>query len=210
MKRVILVCVFILLLFPIVNAGKYGEVEAWFKKTDGEWQNATATPTLKIGEPFWIKINMTAEENAALAYRLKEPGETKAFEVIEGPSKLGEAGHLGWKDANWSNTYQWKLKTTGNWSYGNAPLNILVKFTIKDYGDLYDDRVRFSIVNAYISSEEWEGSETETVEDYQENTKGKLNQNSEEKDFPWAYVGGGSLIILIIIGIWLYKRNRYY
>ena len=45
---------------------------------------------LKIGEPVEIKVEVISKINGHVSLKLKEPGVTKAFNVLNGPSKEDE------------------------------------------------------------------------------------------------------------------------
>lgn len=144
-----------------VEAGEceYGKVEAWARTLDengewGEWRNATVHETLKVHEPFQVKVKVTAKVECSVSLWLSEAGTIIAYETINGPSEI--AAHIppSHVSAGWNNTYQWTIRPTGNWTEGAAALNIRVQFHV-----LHDDKfVDFTIIAAYISSEEWEGN----------------------------------------------------
>ena len=145
-----------------VEAGEceYGKVEAWARTLDengewGEWRNATVHETLKVHEPFQVKVKVIAKTECSISLWLSRAGTIIAYEVVEGSSSgvgmdyaIFEDGMLGW-----SKTYQWTIRPTGNWTEGTAALNIRGAF----YQDGYK-YVDFTIIAAYISSEEWEGN----------------------------------------------------
>ena len=140
----------------------YGEVKAWVKfQGDNEWREAPVEDvTLKVHEPFEVKIEVTIKKKCHFDLNLYEPGVTPAYEVINGPSTMG-----GWADKfnvapTLNITYEWTLRTTGNWTHGTAPLNFLSQFTETEDYDY--DIIEKTILLAYISSEEWkENNENE-------------------------------------------------
>ena len=144
-----------------VEAGEceYGKVEAWARTLDengewGEWRNATVHETLKVHEPFQVKVKVIAKVDCALVdLSLERMGTIKAYEVVEGPSKIMDWIYNDNCSKGWSKTYQWTIRPTGNWTEGTAALNIRGAF----YQDGYK-YVDFTIIAAYISSEEWEGN----------------------------------------------------
>lgn len=135
---------------------EYGIVKAWFNG-----KNATVNDIqLKIGEPSEVKIEVSSKINGNVYVKLIEPGNTKAFDILNGPSKEDE-----WIDNlkienGWSKIYTWTIAPNGAWKNGNAPINIFVEFSkIKD-----DKKIQFSIANPYILDEQYTGAATTTTE----------------------------------------------
>ena len=146
-----------------VEAGEceYGKVEAWVRTLNengewGEWKNATVHETLKVHEPFQVKVKVTTKVECSVSLWLSRSGTISAYEVVEGSSSGIGMDHAIFEDGkvNWSNTYQWTIRPTGNWTNGVAALNIRTQFHVP-----YDNKfVDFTIIAAYIESEEWEGN----------------------------------------------------
>jgi sarcinarray family protein len=154
MAYVIIFIVVLLLNFQIADAAEneYGTVKAWF---DGK--NATVTGIeLKVGEPVEIKIEVESKINGHVFVKLTEPGVTKAFDVISGPSNQDERiDNLNIANG-WSKLFIWKIKPNGAWKNGNAPINILVSF----YNLKKDNQkpIQFTIANPYILDEQYAGA----------------------------------------------------
>jgi len=150
----IILIVVLLLNFQMADAAEneYGTVKAWF---DGK--NATVTGIeLKVGEPVEIKIEVESKINGHVFVKLTEPGVTKAFDVISGPSNQDERiDNLNIANG-WSKIFIWKIKPNGAWKNGNAPINIFVSFyNLKK--DLQKP-VQFTIANPYILDEQYSGA----------------------------------------------------
>ncbi len=131
---------------------EYGIVKAWCNN-----QPATVEGVkLKINEPIEIKVEVTSKVDASyIGLKLKEPGVTKSFDVISGPSDFGEYIIVDDIKSGWVKTYSWTICPNGNWTDGNAPINIFVQFS----KEINDDRfIRFSIANPHILSEQYSGS----------------------------------------------------
>ena len=140
---------------------EYGTVNAWVKLSDDtQWREAMVDGvTLKIHEPFKVKVQVTTKTECHVDISLYVPGVTKVFEVVEGPSKIGFGEDIGEYDipANWSKTYEWTVRPTGEWTEGWAPLNTNIQFTTSNIGDY--KIIDKTIIHAYISPEEWKESE---------------------------------------------------
>ncbi|CAG0989031.1 hypothetical protein METP2_02460 [Methanosarcinales archaeon] len=157
MKLFYFVLIFLLCDSQIVAGAEneYGIVKAWFNG-----KNATVNDIqLKIGEPSEVKIEVTSKINGNVYIKIIEPGNTKAFDILNGPSKEDE-----WIDnlkieTGWSKTYTWTIAPNGAWKNSNAPINIFVEFSkIKD-----DKKIQFSIANPYILDEQYSGAATRTT-----------------------------------------------
>ncbi len=86
---------------------------------------------------------------------LKEPGVTKSFDVISGPSDFGEWISEDDIKSGWVKAYTWTICPNGNWVDGNAPINIVVQFS-KEIDDVLF--IRYSIANPHIFDEQYSGS----------------------------------------------------
>lgn len=148
----ILILIVVFLSFQIVEGSEneYGIVKAWF---NGE--NATVSGSkLKVGEPFEIKVEVISKIDGDITLSLNEPGVTKAYDIISGPSKEDE-----WLDnmkigSGWSKTYTWSIVPNGAWKNGNAPINIFVQF----FKGNKDKKIQFTIANPYILDEQYSGA----------------------------------------------------
>ena len=151
---VIIIIAVVLLNFQIACAAdnEYGTVIARYNGI-----NSTVTGIeLKVGEPVEVQVEIESKINGHVTLILQEPGMTKAFEVLSGPSKVDEKISNFNIGSGWSQTYSWKLAPNGGWKNGNAPINLLVKFyNTKTKNDRI---VQFSIANPYIIDEQYFGA----------------------------------------------------
>ena len=153
----------------------YGEAKAWVKlPNETEWREAIVRGvTLKVHEPFKVKVQVATKTKCYIDVSLYIPGYTKVFEIIKGPSKIGYGEDISWH-SNYSGlikTYEWTVRPTGKWTGGWAPLNILIQFTQDPTG--YTNKIDKTIIHAYISPEEWNGSsENNQNEDKSHHTMG--------------------------------------
>ncbi len=145
------------LIFQMANGAEneYGIVRAWF---DGK--NATVNNVqLKIGEFAEVKVEVISKIKGDASIKLKEPGVTKAFNFISGPSKEEEWITNMNVDSGWSKIYVWTLSPNGEWKNGNAPINILVQFN----KGMIDKTIQFTIANPYILDEQYTGAASTTT-----------------------------------------------
>jgi sarcinarray family protein len=152
-KIIILIFALFFINLQIVSGAEneYGIVRAWF---NGE--NATVEGMqLKIGETVEVKVEVLSKINGDISLKLKEPGTTQAFNVINGASKQDE-----WIDSKIENgslkTYIWTISPNGVWKNGNAPINIFVQFN----KGMNNKKIQFTIANPYILDEQYTGATT--------------------------------------------------
>ena len=182
------------LLFPPISYAwecRHGEAYAWVKLAgDSEWREAVVrNVTLKVGEPFEVKIMVKTKIKCDVDISLYEPGLTKAYEVIEGPSENGEHITIYDCEKNWTKTYRWRLQSTQNWTEGYAPLNFNVWF-MRGLNDF--KHIEKTIIYAYISSEKW---------------KGNGNEGDGGKESHGGIPGFElSLLILAFLVMWRYRK----
>jgi sarcinarray family protein len=156
-KISILVLMLFFLIFQTAagSENEYGLVKAWF---NGE--NATVNGVeLKIGEPAEIRVEVMSKINGDVIIQLYEPGVSRAFEVINGPSVIEKRIDNLNIESGWSKTYTWTVAPSGSWKNGNAPINIFVQF----YKGMKDKKIDFTIANPYILDEQYTGAITTTT-----------------------------------------------
>ncbi|MFH1733078.1 MAG: sarcinarray family MAST domain-containing protein [bacterium] len=128
----------------------YGIVQAWFNE-----KNATVEGlSMKIGEPATISVTVKSNISGNVYVKLIEPGFTKAYEVLSGPSKQDERIDNLNIESGWSKTFTWTIAPNGAWKNGNAPINIFVSFSKKGN----QKPIQFTIANPFILDEQYPGS----------------------------------------------------
>ena len=143
-----------ILLISISNCtaaeNEFGIVTAW---SNDELATVEGM-VLKINEPFIVKATIESKIDGNIYVLLSEPGVTNAYEVIEGPSEMDEYIDNMNIESGWKTTYIWKLKPNGDWTNGNAPINLFVQFN-KAHDDVR--KIRFTIANPHILDEQYSG-----------------------------------------------------
>jgi sarcinarray family protein len=162
MKSIFVILILSMLLLnlnPVMaEENEYGVVEAWFNGKNATLETIEGVK-LKISEPVEVKVTITSKINGHIFVKLKEPGVTKVFDVLTGPSKQDERiDNLNIFEA-WSKTYTWKIAPNGAWKNGNAPINIFVQFSKQ----ANDKIIQFTIANPYILDEQYTGAVPTTV-----------------------------------------------
>ena len=156
MKKIVcfLICIILIGLNQDVLAepeeNEYGIVNAWYNGQEATVRNVQ----LKIGEPVEIKVEVMSKIDGHVNVELESPLKTKSYEVVSGPSLIDESIDNLFIKSGWNETYIWIIKPTGEWTNGNAPINLFVQFT-KAYDEY--EHVEFTIVNPYILDEQYSG-----------------------------------------------------
>jgi sarcinarray family protein len=201
---VVVSCIVLLFLTPLTLVSpasecSSGSVHAWFRASDGEWENATAHPLLKRGEPFEIKIVVTAKTDLQVFFlKLHEFG-TPVFEVLLGPTEIEQLLECRQKIlSNQTFTYVWELQVRSDttWVNGYAPLEVFTQF---DKNDTAEHRMSFDVITAFIVDKLWE-------QHAQENSSENLSsQNIQDNPLPGLEFGE---IIIAVFLLCFFVRLR--
>ena len=124
--RWILVVLMLLLVYPQIAVAKsqYGNINLYYNDQllpRGE----VAKPTLKIGEPFTVAVEMTMYQYGKVYVEILDLGTDLGFNhfvVIDGPSDMGESYDKLFQE-NETYTFEWTLKATDEWTGGTMPIN---------------------------------------------------------------------------------------
>ena len=195
-KLIIFIFIGLFLNTQVASAAEneYGFVQAWFND-----KNATVEGfNMKIGEPATIMVNVTSKINGNVYVIIKEPGVTKAFNVLSGPSKQDERIDNLKIESGWSKTFTWTVTPNGAWKNGNAPINIFVEFSkIKT-----DEKIQFTIANPYILDEQYSGSTpSQTTGAVQPSPTGP---STAEQQTPFISALAG---LVVILGVWMIQKK---
>ena len=144
-----------ILFFPTVAIANspFGEMDVYFndKLLPGE---EIAKPTLKINEPFKIKVNINVYQEYKVSGKLTSLGEDY-FEVIDGPSEMDQYSRIVLK-ANQSHVFEWTIIPTDKWAGGSMPINF--HYSIVEKGNpepLVNSE--FTVAYCTISNEYYKG-----------------------------------------------------
>ena len=150
--RIVLIASFLLILISNCTAAEndFGIVYAWSNDEPATVEGMV----LKINEPFTVKVTIESKIDGKIGVQLYEPGVTNAYEVVEGPSEIDEFIKNLNVESGWKTTYIWKVKPNGDWTNGNAPINLFVQFN-----QAYDEnrKIDFTIANPQILDEQYSG-----------------------------------------------------
>ena len=161
--RLILIGLFVCVMFTniAVAESQYGKINVYYNDMHLPGTEV-AKPTLKIGEPFSVRIDLTVNQKSDVYVELTETGEND-FEIISGPtSRMDVYSDGDVCEAGSTQVYKWIVKPTDNWADGSMPLNVY--YTILEHGNP-DPLVSsgFTIAVPYITTEYYEGDTTSTT-----------------------------------------------
>jgi sarcinarray family protein len=148
---------FILVLLISLNQSTFAEpVENDFGIVNGWYNGKEATVEniqLEIGETAEITVSVNSKIDCNVYVKLINPLVTVPYDVVSGPSDFDESIDNRGVESGWTTNYTWIIKPNGEWTNGNAPINIFVQFS-----DRGDDRIeKFTIANPYILDEQYSG-----------------------------------------------------
>ncbi|MDW5549878.1 sarcinarray family MAST domain-containing protein [Methanosarcina sp.] len=196
MKIKNIVCgIIISLLFLQSNAtatSEFGKIDVYFNDQilPGKM---IATPTLKIGEPFNVKVNVTVYQECKVSGQISEI-ESGNFEVVEGPSQMNRYFSVELKP-NESHIFEWTIKPTEGWAGGSLPINF--RYSLLEKGNPEPIlNSGFTVAYCTISNEHYEG-ETPTSEQPKSENKSTQEQPSSENSSSPASSPAFSLVTVI-------------
>lgn len=226
MKKIIilagLLMLVVMVMLPSINAGscKYGTMYAWYSRDGENWSNATAYDAGKLGEPFYVKVKLTAKIDLnVIGFEIYETADTKegsSFElvegpiVLEGPEPIDNPYYPGCDcffcpcdfqnmDENESITVMWKLrvKHDNDWIGGTAPVEVYGQYNIDDDTS---KSIYFHAVNIAILEETWEGYS----DDAGNNVDGTGGGNNSGNGSP----GFELVVVLLAVSVIFYYRRK--
>jgi len=162
--RWVVVVLIILSLQNIALAyNPYGELYTYEVYYNGKILPGTevAKPTLKIGEPFTVAVEMTTYQFCQVYLELSDLGTGLGFNhfvVIDGPSDMGESYDKIFQE-NETHTFEWTLKATDEWAGGTMPINFHYEILLPDT-TVSTVNSEFTIAVPYITTEYYEGDTT--------------------------------------------------
>ena len=149
-----------IMLINIVSAeSQYGKIDSYY---NGEYLPGTevAKPTLKIGEPFTLRVDVTMYQECKMDIELSLLDKTH-FNFIGGVADFNQPASYIF-EANETHTFEWILKPTDKWAEGAVPVNIHYAILLPDVtGSVTDSS--FTIAYPHISTEYYEGDPTPTT-----------------------------------------------
>jgi sarcinarray family protein len=191
-NRILISLILVILITQIGNAAEidYGIVKAWCNDEPATVKDLN----VKIGEPINIKIEVISKINGFVDIQLYEPGITKSFNVISGPSVFDEWISEYNVEPDWKKEYTWTIVPNGEWTSGRAPVNIIVNFN-KEIND--DLTAQFTIANPYILDEQYSGSTQKPTPDPKSTDQPPSSEGSPGFGVVAALVGVAAVVLIM-------------
>ncbi|AKB19710.1 sarcinarray family MAST domain-containing protein [Methanosarcina sp. WWM596] len=131
LKILVIGTIFILLTNIASASSPYGSIDVYYNDVLLPGKEV-AKPTLDVGEPFRVKINLTVSQKSDV-YASLSCMEKSSFEIIDGPTgRIGDYSKANILEANSTIEYEWMVKPTERWAGGSLPLDIY--YEIYDHG----------------------------------------------------------------------------
>lgn len=163
--RIKFLIVFFILLFSSYNTfskeNYFGTAEARVKLIDGQWLKSGLNDiVLKVNEPFFVKVNISTKIDCTVSFEIYSPGKTVTYRVLSGPSAYHETIVKYNCPIGWSENFEWIICPTNNWTDGYAALNLRIQFSRWNKTIKWDEneQLQIGLINAFISSENWNGT----------------------------------------------------
>jgi len=160
----ILVVLIILSLQNVAFAyNPYGELYTYEVFYNGKLLPGTevAKPTLKIGEPFKVGIDMIVYQKCEVSVKLSELGKNN-FVILNGPTTKMDVYTGNVMEKNSTQIYEWTVAPTDNWAGGSLPINFVYQINDFESGSILVNS-EFTIAVPYITTEYYEGDTTPTT-----------------------------------------------
>jgi MAST domain-containing protein len=154
------VLVFLMVIEITSASSQYGSIDTYYNDEILPGKEV-AKPTLKIGEPFKVRIEMTLNQTSTVFVQVCSLG-GNFFEVIKGPSEFEETYYIQSLDPG-KHVFEWTLIPTGEWSGGSIPINFWYQINLIGE-DEPAVKGEFTVAYCTISNEYYEG-ETPTSEE---------------------------------------------
>ncbi len=216
-KSIFLITTIFLLLFSeIIFANKPAEnslgiCDVWFSKDSLNWENATAYTSLKLGQPFYVKIWVkTKTDLKSISYHMSCYGPPYDFELLEKPSNLPSNAQLYdfdpraigditfWNPEKYDEhimVWKMRVKPDSDFIEGNVPLNIDFEFFGKNTESFY-----FTVVSVNIINETWsdyKSSEVVTIYPVEDSYESSVD-----------YLGFQLIFVIIFLILLLFFKKR--
>lgn len=132
----------------------YGKMDVYY---NGEILpgKEVAKPTLKVGEPFNVSINLTVYQKSEVSVLLNEIGEGY-FKIVNGPTSKMNVYRTDIMEENSTILYEWTVIPTEKWAGGSIPIDIVYQINDFKSGDILINS-GFTIAYPYISNEYYKG-----------------------------------------------------
>lgn len=198
LKIFVIGTIFILLTNIASASSPYGSIDVYYNDMLLPGKEV-AKPTLQIGEPFKVKVDLKLNQTSILFLKVCSLRVGTPYEVIQGPSEFDKKLYFESLDPG-TYTFEWTLKPTGEWESGTMPVNIW--YQIHNVGE--DEPLvqgEFTVAYPYISKEYYEGE----IPTSEEQPVSETKPSSTSASAP-AFSLAASILALMLVSLrQLYK-----
>lgn len=206
LKAIILSGFVLLLLVGIVSASsQYGSIDVYYndKILPGK---EVAKPTLKIGEPFKVKVEMTLNQTSTLFVQVCSLG-GNFFEVVDGPSEFEKTKYIKSLDPG-KYTFEWTIIPTDEWAGGSIPLNFWYQINLPGE-DEPAIKGEFTIAYCTISNEHYKGETPTSEQPESENQPTLKKPASENSSSPASSPAFSLLTGILALAVMFLKLSHH-
>jgi len=190
--------IFLLLVSVASASSQYGSIDVYYNDEILPGKEV-AKPTLKIGEPFKIKIEITLNQTSSLFVQVCSLG-GNFFEVIDGPSEFEKTKYIKSLDPG-KYVFEWTIMPTDEWAGGSIPINVWYQINLPGE-DEPAVKGEFTVAYCTISNERYEGEiptseEQPVTEPKPSPTSSSGSASSSASTSAFTFVGSVSVLALV-------------
>ena len=164
MKKILYNVIILLIICLNQNAlaepeeNDFGIVNAWYNGQEATVKNIY----LDVNEQAELKVEIIPKKDCDIYVKISNPMVTEAYRIKSGPSEYDSYFSKKNVKAHENLTFFWIIEPTGDWTNGNAPINVRVSFAERDI----QMPIEFTIANPHILDEHYSGpASTRTTTD---------------------------------------------
>ena len=155
MKKILYNVIILLIICLNQNAlaepeeNDFGIVNAWYNGQEATVKNIY----LDVNEQAELKVEIIPKKDCDIYVKISNPMVTEAYRIKSGPSEYDSYFSNKNVKVHENLTFFWIIEPTGDWTNGNAPINVRVSFAERDI----QMPIEFTIANPYILDEHYSG-----------------------------------------------------
>lgn len=149
-RAAVLAVIFLMIIMAMLGSVAVAKspLTAYFNGREATVSNVT----LKVGEPFDVDVYYAPDYDTRISVKLWEVGTEDAYGLVSGDKK-GETIRQ-YCNASCPAHFHWVLAANGQWTDGNAPVNIVYK--LWGDGSHPEKNGEFTVVDTFISPEHYQ------------------------------------------------------
>ena len=175
---------------PVEN--DFGIVNAWYNGEEATVKDVY----LKINEPAEIAVYVQSKIDCDVYIELNNPLVTMPYDLMSGPSDIDELIEYNNVESGWSKNFTWIITPNGEWTNGNAPINLFIQLSDRDENRM----VEFTIANPIILDEQYSGSSPSHI-----TTDPSSTDQSQSNSSPSFGIIGALLSVALVV-MWRQRK----